>query len=210
MGTTPCGEAMSATPTLPPTVQRNPSTLGCVALGDRYVVCPTLWVHLARRSVQYFKTSTRRLVCITEQSSTGIGLLSEAISDLACMQVAIRMPRSSRHQHASALTGSKSAMCTSHAASLLCLSRYKHSTSSLDVCCVLQVMDLVSQYNVSLYLNGHDHTGTHADPNHAGEQRHIESGVEMCRHITGFQTHVPAWLPARLHNNNSGLLCAQA
>ena len=37
--------------------------------------------------------------------------------------------------------------------------------------CVLQVMDLVSQYNVSLYLNGHDHTASHADPNHAGEQR---------------------------------------
>lgn len=32
-----------------------------------------------------------------------------------------------------------------------------------------QIADLVSKYKVDAYINGHDHTMTHADPAHAGE-----------------------------------------
>lgn len=33
----------------------------------------------------------------------------------------------------------------------------------------MQIADLVSKYKVDAYINGHDHTMTHADPTHAGE-----------------------------------------
>lgn len=33
----------------------------------------------------------------------------------------------------------------------------------------MQIADLVKTYKVDAYINGHDHTMTHADPEHAGE-----------------------------------------